>query len=73
MFGSTLYLKLKHLFHNITVTEVKDEYCLGNFSVKKNSYNTGHNGPPKHMSPKSFVVGTVALSSHLPQGLLLHT
>jgi hypothetical protein len=37
-------------------------------ALEKNSYNTGHNGLPKHVSPKSFVAGTGALSSHLPRG-----
>ena len=46
--------------------------------LKKHSYNVSHNGTPKNTGPKSFVIGTGALSSFTPLvsptlGLSLHT
>jgi len=36
---------------------VPNPELLSYFTAKENSQNTSHNGPPKHMNPKSFVVG----------------
>jgi len=53
----TILLHHVHCKGNLEIPYSATPELLSYFIAKENSQNTSHNGPPKNMSPKSFVVG----------------